>query len=1696
MSDTLVVDSDIWKKHICDQIKEFQNTTPCFPTVIGHDQDVKIIPFEHVQEHAMIPFPLDDMSAFYKDATTFNDWITKKNSADTSRDMFRTIWFMIMSSIYQKDIGTPPIPFDTVKDLKRWADWKDKLMTPDGKKYKEGVLYETAVAHGGSYLFDPRISQLKKHLQKPDRINLPKTNTSVKGNNLDLDEGFVPCEYRSYKTELIHKFCIILQPLRSTKEPTRVAGFIMHILVMDPEWSIDKARHRFINSIAEFNPLTSAMKRHNQSNDGNKVIIDIHIKKNKPKWLHYCVKDLLLENKAFAHFEASNWNAYLHCYDNLCDRGAKILINGGINHSHDNGDNNNNNNNRNRTRNNQHIESQEEIVDKIFSMFADAGKEFFSSSDIITARAFSDFFNKERAIQMCALYDMDINDFDETVIEIDCLDGDRTIIFKSKKHDVICNEDIESLLNGTADLKNRPKIDSEGNRVTTLREALFASKDAFINTKQYDYLYWMRPEEMLWKTPAGMPAGLKHKIFPWENDNSSKVVTIRETQCEFFPNELRSHSNSKKRSASSSIENQHDPESMGHEEHVVKKRRHDKWCNLVYIVNKQSSVTGLHPDEITLGGKSIISKKKGETREKFEDKKSSYLASFRKNEISQEAKMDHITLISEQLADWELSFTRYNDIVTTEVENMFSTTKTLLNRKNRYKHNHGNTHNMSVYSTSEVEICALDGLKYRGLDVELLLPSDFSKHFYKEKTLLRNEGSSRLFRLFKGGSESVMTACSTRISQNFLSQLYHNEKAFTDLFIDHFDYRQSQFACMIERLLLDVQFTMDTFNYRDVILLMFGVFDAYRHVFELHWNYLTNGEAGAGKSHIFAVLKYFFIPGTVIDKARGSDKSNHDEMSHSDSIFCYDELPDFLKSGINSIMTELNKTGKGVNYTSDFLANEFKMQSSIGKAFYDVFQFLGSFRTTTRIVTPNICCILVASNSKVTDAALIQRFHVGSTNANGDESGKNANSSLKTGSYAIETVDRAKTRDMVALRVQGYQSLVFTAEKLCAVYGLPQPTMIMAGIVLSHVVRHINDTYPSLMTLTIRGAKRIVNVARSMTLLDAAMNQYSLLASANVLDRKTMGSIAPYMFCQFHHIVFAITICGDQIINPNINPIFRILLNKSNFNHELYNKCKEHRNKAFDKRMRKEQEQRRLQKQQLNKTNKNNQSNKSANKANNADDEDDEDIDDISKQSPQISPDDFTYNPKDDITTINPLLKYFRSFISANIPSSSGFKTIKVQDEGTDDRVKRMVTYYDLNYIVININSRPDLLDTTHKYHAISCEEICCLLERMKKIKVKADYSLEPVREEDVTLSRDVNEARNFKLDPGLFSYKPRDLPLFDESYTSSMVSTKYGKQMVYQAYICVHALESMEDSSEIITKAIQSIAYKGFRPRKQVMTGFTNKDGSFKKMDIESNPKVPKLKIPSPQYQSVELSKLLRFHEYLNVLSSKEHDKREAEMTSKKKKRSLKKTMDILFDTDDNDPNENEVANTAEEYHEKQKDITLDEYIETLDNLYKKKDITIPCDLDDFAAKHHLLKSGIPICTLKNKNNPDSKKPMWLEEKPNGDIEVRELPTEWNLRTRSLHVLLNKNPGVIPNACIKATRQTLTKTKDSIPNDLKESLKKYDTLIFKKEQLERTVTTHYEHKPKTNISYGCERQQQQQQTQKQKSSSSLLYDK
>lgn len=1476
-----------------------------------------------------LPLPIGDNGVFSKDAIGFDDFAVSKTAAacELTPTILKNIWLMVLLSLEQKNTGTPALRKQPFLMKKRWADY-DKWVYPTKSRTFRCMNKEPFISNSinGTVVYDEDIARHYQFL-KEKTSHLPCTpprtpqNQDVVENENPDPQPPVPID--RVKVVRRFKYHVVLQPCRSKKNPDELAGFLFWLFVEDCNFNLDASRCNFINALEIYKDNIESKKDSFPKNC------------NLSRDIINSINEMKADDKSMLSTTHRDWKQWCNFYDfaaKTChmdeeeDEYEAAIAGGDGNAYLEDCD----------------VDENEEDDDtKLLNNYEDDLEE--PNSDSLCS--FFTVFEPHKALLLASNYDMDV------------ISAARCLFYEP-------DQDNANLT--TVWLK--PSASDE----STVEPSSTSIMEGCLHP--FDNQYELTQDFCFWSNSSN-GSGLKYNTFPWGNNDSNPLYKnvvlevpkkyahmvnssslMRNLNCgneTVSLSELASLSSSSKRTristnegSSSSISGSetnveieerrsasvNSTSSLGTDQ--VQYRRGERKTKIArknnYVptdsIQQMASSKGLNLQNLSINGYKI-----------FKDPQSqvSHDADYVSFKFSTLGEKDDVHKVIEIHQNWKSSILRYSDIA--------------------------NMDSQKPKKRRELDSWVKEKKAFVLEDYIVYEPSAFVKKFASVLEEYEKAACDSLFRVFKKGGESVLTASVNRLITYYFDNIHNNATIGLPLLLHcgQTNFEESLFAEYIKKQSVNLRYVCEIIsNFKEFHVIYFGVLDVYRVGNDTHFNYIGSGEGGVGKSFLLELLKVLLVKKTVKSYYMGSEKSEFTDLSRSDDIITADELPPNMagrQAGNN------DKHG----HTMDSSVNATKTSMSTGFSVYNVFEFLDfgngeTGRIYSQIETPCVCCrVVVTNNQVVLDKALRDRCHkssfVNHVISPQSEGGLEPLGDLHpVDMYQDLTVLDMKTQiksaddsafKVVQLGYSVFQTLHMIVEKMIGTGALPKVDLTLGNLIFNKVSKYIKTRTD--ITVAMRSHERIVNEMRTMVITDGINNLYfACCHDREIINEKTLLCLKPYLFCQVHHAVFALTLLMDQVFDPYFNRVLFAAIDEcANFPVEKWV------NRKLEKRMidrvataSGSTTRRAIPRQEVS----TNDSTMPAPRG----------VETMDVESPPVDQNEDHLEPELPCDILKEI--FIQDYVS-NDQKTILWREMEHNREDKDKQSK----LYDLNYIHIQTTDYSQISSyIAHRMTPrLGDSDVAALLTQMKNTHIKVSGAPKPISQDDL-------------LNPNLTG----KLPCYEDKHSFRVLeqgnSMTNGKK--FDWYFCVHVMTDLNNGESLLMDALRSIAYKGFRSRPSLVTGFVEsyQGATLRSEGIEPNPDVPFFISKNASYRDKAVRKQLAYNEALMS-------------------------------------------------HHQGINISLDEVIACQDPIYKEKAIKIYGDLDDWAAEQWARKTGIPtvwVRKIKKKDvtfNATGEKEVnvgrsdfnlsqlelkWRFLRKDGRVELRDLPTEYAQRVRNLH--------------------------------------------------------------------------------------------
>jgi hypothetical protein len=1379
-----------------------------------------------------IPVPFSDQGVYAKEATGFSDWSTATtNSKEILPMILKKVFLMTAVSLSQLDKGTPPLIKTPFLERQRYADYiKYAYTVAYGKRTpKPEAFAENGM--NGTVVFDPDVARHLEFLETHTK-HLPETPKRKKKNDDQQRDDDIPAQRRTIDapipkkptTPVVRKkFHVLVQPCRHVKNSNELAGFLFWVFIEDPNFNLDECRSEYVNALAKHKAeITSKSFPSKACRLSNYVKYDISAMATEDAtmlsithrdWVQWCnsynlAVDFAAEDLKHTAYDRTTQDQIFG------DRGADGSST--VPSGSEDGSSEENDFDEERSSREDEEEGSEMNTDSPSFLNLRGYEDEISKPSSSSDYSFFNVFAPHRAMILAKFFGMD------TKHAFDCIESTQ-----SEKYDDCVKYSI------------KPK------KKNGISENVSVSDDAVGRTMYlhpYDNIYHMEEEYFYWDRNDA--TGLKYANFPWvtadtnpiykrvvialppeykkyENSIRSSLIEInydRSLEQESNTSSLSRNGGGKKRPSEDalSLEDRNLPNSprlLDHDgeseemtttdsQHAMSKEREEeafrrkrakiagnKYFSLTTSMLQTANLNGMNVNALTINGHKVFKDPNLRDNKEIEHATLTFSAW---------AEKDDLWKLKEMLAGWKSSIDRYSTIA-------------ILDSTPPKSKDLGARHwveNKTVYACG---------------DIVVYEPSEFLQSYHKETAALRRDACNRMIHVFKRRSQSLMTVAVANLADFYLKTIHNNVAEVRNLRLTQTDFDESLFSCLIRKQSMQLRYVCEIIsNFKEFHVLYYGVMDVYRMEANVHFNYLGSGEGGVGKSFLLALLNSLLVKGTVREYLAASTKAAYTDLSRCDDIVLADELPANMageKAGTN------DRSG----YTRLATVNESKSAISTAMHIYEVFEFFelenGLKGRTNRLVqTPAIMSWVIVSNGVGSlDKALRDRFHSSSfTNTIQTENEKKA--SIANGeNEADDQCDKLTILDIktqmksqndaqmlhTRFRYSAFQALHMVAEKLIGIGALPQPDMSLANLVFNKVCKYVSSKTG--VAIGMRSHSRIINVIRSMVIEDALNNAFFVTArDRDVINENTLLCIAPYLFSQFHHCVFAITLLMDQIFNPYFNCVlYAVIKRHCKFPLKAWvERLKEKRTIVRDDR-------RRIVR-------------------NGENGDGDVVMGDVNIDEPQTE------------ETVDYILRdfYRTDHFNNGETNTIQWKTSYDENGGDKEPEKRKERLVDLNYVEIT-TTEISALASVIQYKMtpkISTSDIDEIVLQMINTRIRVSDAPKPISHEDLLSPNNCGK-----------------LPCYEEKREFNVlerIQSNVAGNRCYKWFFCVHMLTDLTNGENLIMDALKSLSYRGFKPRERVLTGFVKsyQQATLKYVPFESNDEVTAFVSKNASYRSEEV--------------------------------------------------------------------------------------------------------------------------------------------------------------------------------------------------------------------------------------------------
>jgi hypothetical protein len=1491
----------------------------------------------------VLPIPIGDKGVFSKDAVGFDDFAVSEMSSvsEFTPELLKKIWLMTLISLEQKNIGTPALCKRSFLTKKRWADY-DKWVYPMKSRSFHCMNKEAFASNSihGTVVYDDDVARHYKFLFEETR-HLPCTPIPKAG-----QAPFVPAEpdpippspKKPDSISCHFKYHAILQPCRSKTNPDELAGFLFWLLIEDCNFNLDAARCNYINALKTY-------KSDIESKKGG-------FPKSCPlsRDIMNPINEMKADDKTMLSITHRDWEQWCAMYDlaiKTCQMDEEEEGGGGEEEEME-------------------LSSDEEGEEEDEEKKLLAGYEDeLNEPSYDSPYSFFTTFTMAKALLLASHYDMDAFHAAECIFDdqtgTGADDGDTLRVY----------------------LKPSASTDSTTEPSAISAKYLHPFDNHYYMTQ--DYFYWANSKN---------GSGLKYNTFPWSNNDSNPIyknvvldlpkkyahknahrgfcssaaairnvergsrnVSLLDSSSSSRRNvdgssslKRRRHSQSDERLFPPSSSSNSGSENVANESGTDtslssvdserrKRRKRDKIKKeRSYIptdsIQQMASSKGLNPQNISINGCKIF-----EDPEAPSPDGKDYVT-FR---FSKLAEKDDVHKVVEIHQNWKSSIHRYSEIANIDSQ----------------KPDH--VRDSEAWVKERKAVVLGDYIVYE--------PSSFVQKYNFALESYEKAACESLFRVFKKGGESILTASVNRLIIYYFENIHNNanDLAFK-LHCEQSNFEESLFAAHVKKQSLDLRYACEIIsNFKEFLTIIYGVLDVYRLGDDTHFNYIGSGEGGVGKSFLLELLKVLLVTETVRTYYMGSEKCEFTDLSRSDDIITADELPPNMagrQAGNN------DRHG----HTMDSSVNATKTAMSTGKSVYEVFEFLDfgdgeTGRINRKIETPCVSCrVVVTNNQVILDKALRDRCHkasfVNHMAANFETDQDLLGDLHPTDMYqelsVLDIKTQIKSSDDTAFRLVrlGYsvfQTLHMIVEKMIGVGALPAIDLTLGNLIFNKVSKYIKSRTD--INIAMRSHGRVVNQMRTMIITDG-LNQlyFSCCRDRDIINEKTLLCLKPYLFCQVHHAVFALTLLMDQIFDPYFNCVLFAAINECG-------------NFPVRKWVTRRSEKRTIDRTAV--------AARSASRNGTPQNvpvavaavDDEENVDDADDEN--AHPDRQHLEPE----LLSDILKdfYIADFID-NDQCTIQWRIINPEGRGNGINGGDQTKLVNLNYVHLKTSelNMINSLIADHMSPRLGNSDVGALLMQMKNTRIKVSGAPKPISHDNL-------------MNPN-FTGK---LPCYEDKHEFTVleqcVSNTGGKS--YDWYFCMHILTDLNNGESLIMDALRSISYVNFRCRPSLLTGFVKsyQGATLRSEPIEPNPDVSCFVAKNASYREEWVRKKLAFNETL--LSHQQGNPISLEEAIRLQD-PIYKTPEIKIYNDLDDW-------AAEEWAKKSGMPVA--WVRKI----RKRDV----DTTSANKEVNTGRSDFKLSELELK---------WQFLRTDGKIELRDLPTEYSQRVRNLHwIKKDAIPGI-----------------------------------------------------------------------------------
>jgi hypothetical protein len=1085
-----------WTMHHITQL--FKEGTDCAANsvVIGKSR------FDNVRHYGVIPLPLGRGKVYDESARTFNDWSTISSGDPEERDflpqILKAAWLALLVSTAQLDAGTPAydkkglLSKRILRDFEKWSI--NRFNKPNPSAYANRATeacskcFDVDVAKHLAFLRDETGSFAAS--KKPDQTvaddGRPYPDPPKPKNAAGTTEE---------TTEM--KFNVVLQPCRGTgSDVDTVAGFLVWVFVVDPNYDVDACRQKYAATVSQH--LAAITK------EGGRAVSFPPRNHTMTAGMVNLILSMKTDHSQMLSLSGADWKSVCDGYEasvlalELVAERQRLLEFGyeeNENLAEDDGDSTDREDEeggggggrRQRDGDDSDDDSFENPYDLVKKLKKNNQEDLGGFLDDTDSK-FHDVFTPEKAYAIAKSYGMDVSAFED---------------------------------NSSVGAKIRISVSPDGT-------AFVIDFNCRKRAHPYDRCYLMDHEDLRWCGDNG--SGLKNKIFPWLEDD---VDPSRRRALGLSSADERSGRRTARKRSRSEI-------GRTPKEKQLLKALKSKASFPSKLLRTMAEENGQDLKKVRVGNyaylddgacDATLSLKDG----KCEDNNAPLFLP------SNNARMDHVAREIERYEGWRKSITDFARYASYKKRAGLDGMGPKVTDE-AYKKIHSTWFEGRKLSFIDRDAKGVPSAAYFTHDGRAT-NNGYVTNYDEEHLKYKRAACEALLRTLSKGGESVLTAPMDRIQRYFFENVFEKgpESFLAETMLVKFDYEQSLFASFVANKANEIRHCCRVlFNFKEFLILYFGVFDVYRVTSEFTpWNYMTSGDAGAGKSYLLKLLEHLLIDRTVIKMFSGSDKSRNVQISQSDAIACYHEAPPEL---VGSKIGTNNSSG----FTGENKVSETKMRMSEQQLSHLVFQNVQTpegqeFRTQVECVTPCRLGMLVACNvpKGLFDAAIIDRMHshcferkmTEDTIPKEEVLGLMDMSMFEDGSKQQE-ISRIKTVASVA------QSLHAIVEKLIGIGAIDDVDLTLAKIIFNSMVKRMKTK--TTVKPIVRTEERIMAQIRQAVIDDGLNNLYfSPARDREMVTGSTLLDLEPYLFSQVHHTIYVMSLSMDQLVDPHRGSVLR-----------------------------------------------------------------------------------------------------------------------------------------------------------------------------------------------------------------------------------------------------------------------------------------------------------------------------------------------------------------------------------------------------------------------------------------------------------------------------------------------------------------------------------------------------------------------------